>query len=717
LTPSIDYGRLRHKGKYWLLIAAVLVLALHPLSFFMHIPKWDSVRGYLPYRFFISDYINDGHLPLWNPFQRLGYPGYSDLQSGCWYPIVWLLMLFGQYDITSLIVEVVCTFLIAGWGMFTLSNYVHGHRQTSFLLAISYALSGCMVGSAQLMVFLIGMAWLPWILWGWLKVLKGDGIRYAALLAFFLMCNITGASPAFTIVLMYVLPAIAFWHFMRSENKSSFVLSRGFQLLITATLLLLLLSPFIVAFIDFLPYFNRTGKLPYEAMIINPFVWSDYISFVFPYSVLSTHEMFQVTDLSLRNAYVGLAGLFFCGLTLFYWRNRGVWHAGLLIGVVLALWLALGDFSGIYRLTYHLPGFGLFRHPAFFRGYAILGILLLSGFSLRRWLEGEHNLSMNRLVFFLVSLVAVGLFAWYSTTSDLVLKTLQEIAHSGEFPAHGFASQLLVNCVIIILLIALVLLVRRFMSLTRFQSLVLFVVLDLLVQTRLSAPTTLYHSVEYSQTASFFETLESLPAHDQTANAVPMKLLDESNGLVSTPYLEKNISTYNRRVSSAGENPMRFRAFDHAKDSGLLQWVFENPLLYFPYRICADGDSVGEGCIFRKNIHLDNIGSECSLSQAQVSYNQYSAKAINPTEYDRWLILNANYHHLWSASYNGKQLPIERVNHVVMGVLIPPFSEGNVVFTFSSPALPWAMLLSLIGFAILFWLMSRKSSISGSQDA
>ena len=80
-----------NRGKYWLFITVVIVVALYPLSLFQHIPKWDSVRGYLPYRFFVSDYVNDGHLPLWNPFQRLGYTGYADLQSGCWYPIVWLL--------------------------------------------------------------------------------------------------------------------------------------------------------------------------------------------------------------------------------------------------------------------------------------------------------------------------------------------------------------------------------------------------------------------------------------------------------------------------------------------------------------------------------------------------------------------------------------------------------------------------------------------------
>ena len=217
-TKTMLFHVLWSKSKYWLLIAVVILLALYPLSFHSHIPKWDSVRGYLPYRFFISDYLQDGHMPLWNPFQRLGHPGYSDLQSGCWYPITWLIMLFGQYDIASLIAEVIITFVVAGWGMFRLSSYVHGCNRTAFLLALSYALSGCMVGSAQLMVFLIGMAWLPWILYAFIRILKGGGARYAGLLAFFLMCNITGASPAFTIVLIYALPLIFLYYLWRTSD-------------------------------------------------------------------------------------------------------------------------------------------------------------------------------------------------------------------------------------------------------------------------------------------------------------------------------------------------------------------------------------------------------------------------------------------------------------------------------------------------------------------
>jgi hypothetical protein len=686
------------------------VLILYPLSFFQHIPKWDSVRGYLPYRFFVSDYVNDGHLPLWNPFQRLGYPGYCDLQSACWYPVVWLIMLFGQYDITSLIVEVVLTFLIAAWGMFRFSIFLFDCKRTALLLALSYGLSGFMVGSAQLLVFLIGMAWLPWILWAWLSVLRGAGVRHSLLLAIFLACNITGASPAYTIILLYLLPAIGIYHLVKSENKRLFLNGLLKPLSLTLSLLLLLLLPFVVSFIDFMPYFNRTGKLPFEAITLNSYTIGDSISFLFPYSVISNHEMFRLTDLSLRNSYVGWVSFAFFLITLLSSSFRTRWYWPLVSCFVLAMWLAFGDKTFLYRWVYHLPGFGLFRHPSFFRGYAIFCMIVLAGFSLKKWLFEDRPISPVLLRLMVWSLMAVMLISLVAADFQ-VYKTIKEIFHETEFPAQGFWSQLVVNIALMLLLIGAIYFIRKRLQLNLFWSLLLFVTLDLLIQTRLSAPTTLYHRATYGETAQYFRKLEETDQHRQSFNGIPMKLLDESRGLLRTPFLETNISTYNRTISSVGENPFRFRAFDEAKDNGKLEWVLQNPLMYFPSRICLDGDTAAPGCMFQTAIHLDNVGEGCALNDVTVGFNSYSARINNPTEDMRWLVLTANYHHHWRAEFNGVLLPVERVNSLCMGVLVPAQSEGQLVFTYESKPLFWAILVSFSSWCLTLYLILRNKNV------
>ncbi len=703
-----NIGAFLQQHKLWILLTLCIVIALYPLSFFQHIPKWDSVRGYLPYRFFISDYVSDGHLPLWNPFQRLGYPGYSDLQSGCWYPVVWLLMLFGQYDITSLIVEVVFTFLIAAWGMFRLSNYVFNCKRTSFLLALSYGLSGFMVGSAQLLVFLIGMAWLPWILWAWLCLLKGGGLRYTALLAFFLVCNITGASPAYTIILIYILPIIGLYYLGRSENRWQFFLGLIKPIIWVSGLLFMLLLPFIVSFVDFMPYFNRTGKLPFEAITLNPYTIGDYISFLFPYSVISTHDMFQLTDLSLRNSYVGLVCFAFFLITVFTAKYRTQWYWPLVGCFVFSMWLALGSQTFIYKWVYHLPGFGLFRHPSFFRGYAILCMILLAGFSLRGWMIDNKDVPRKFAQRLAIAIALVSAIAFFLTTPGSILKTMLEIYHEAEFPAEGFSSQLFLNCLIVVAILLLVNFLHKRYSLNLFWTLGLFLTIDLFIQTRLTAPTTLYHGEDYAKTAAYFDTLAQLPSHQQQFNWVPLKLMDETRGLKTSKFLETNVSTYNRTISSVGENPFRFRAFDIAKDNGMLEWVLQNPLMYFPQSICMDGGAPSPGCLFQHKAHLDNIGKGCELNDVQVGHNSYAAWVKNQKDSARWLVLSANYHHHWRAEYNGGLLPIEQVNSLCMGVLIPPHTEGEIQFVYESKALVSAIALSSIAWCFLGYMIVNK---------
>ena len=129
------------KNKFKITLLVLVLISLWQLSFFVFISKWDNIDAYLPYRYFISDYLWNGHFPFWNSFQQLGTPVYSDLQSGAWYPITWVLMLFGKYTITSLTLEIISCYIIAGLGFFKLSNYIHSDNRVALLLGFSYALS------------------------------------------------------------------------------------------------------------------------------------------------------------------------------------------------------------------------------------------------------------------------------------------------------------------------------------------------------------------------------------------------------------------------------------------------------------------------------------------------------------------------------------------------------------------------------------------------
>jgi len=56
---------------------------------------WDTTESYWPDLIFLSDQLAQGEWPLWNPFDRGGYPFYADPQSSIMYPVQWLFAVVG----------------------------------------------------------------------------------------------------------------------------------------------------------------------------------------------------------------------------------------------------------------------------------------------------------------------------------------------------------------------------------------------------------------------------------------------------------------------------------------------------------------------------------------------------------------------------------------------------------------------------------------------
>jgi hypothetical protein len=692
----------------WLMVLLIL-LAVFPVSLFQYIPKWDSVIGYLPYRYFVSDYAWNGHLPLWSPFQRLGYPGYSDLQSGCWYPVCWLIMLTGKYTITSLMVELLFTWVIAGLGMYRLIRLLAGCDRTAFLTGLSYALSGFMVGSAHLLVFLIGMAWLPWCILSAIRFFRSPGWRTALAPAFFLSLNITGASPAFTILLMYILTGMALYFLVRSRGALIRLKGMYAGLITGAAAMAVMLAPFIRSFLDFVPYFNRTGKLDYAAAAMNPFDWSNFISFIFPYAVIANSDWFSLTDLSLRNAYAGMAALLAFTAALLLCRSWKPWQWLVFASTVTALMLATGDEGPLFRTAYHLPAFGLFRHPSFFRGYAIFGMLLLAAPVIRSVIRGEIRAARVRLFLLpfaalvLVALIGAALLAPPGDVSIM----LKGIRSRMEFPVSGVYSHIALGAALILVLAVLSWLVFRWSGRNVFAAMTVFVFGDMAVQTALTAPTTIHYAVSWSSARDYFRSLPE--SHDQSYNLTPMKLLDDSQGLKSAEGIYLNLATFNKAPSSVGENPLRFRAFDAAREGDVLQWNLENPLFWLVKGYRKSGDTLQHGLAWnvplRPPVSPDNV----NLSRTEMAYNTFRAQVSNRSEYPQWLILNQNYHHLWKARAGDLDLPVFRVNELVMGVLVPSGFSGEVEWTFSSPGLLALFLPALSAYVLTFILIRRTA--------
>ena len=102
----------RRTLKTILFFLAVLVIAYLPVSSFLFSLKNDAFNGYFPPKFFMSESIHAGYLPLWNPYINFGIPAYGDMSGGYWSPVTWLIASTVGYNAYTLTVELLLYVLI-----------------------------------------------------------------------------------------------------------------------------------------------------------------------------------------------------------------------------------------------------------------------------------------------------------------------------------------------------------------------------------------------------------------------------------------------------------------------------------------------------------------------------------------------------------------------------------------------------------------------------
>jgi len=672
------------KNKFKILLLFLVLLSLWQLSFFIFISKWDNIDAYLPYRYFISDYLWNGHFPFWNSFQQLGTPVYSDIQSGAWYPITWLIMLLGKYNITSLSLEIISCYIIAGFGFYKLVDYFHKDKKTAFLLALSYALSGFMVGSSQLLPFLIGVAWLPWIIYSGLRFFNELKYKYAILLALFMSLCTTGASPNFIIVLAYFFFVMFCFYLFKYRKSKSNISKTILGCLIIVGICIVLLLPYLNAFYEFSPYFNRLEKLTYARIEnSNSFTIFEYISFLYPFSVISNAEIFNHTDLTLRNGYFGIVALLFLVASVFSYKDK--YFKSLIILSVLSLLLAAGTHTAFYKLIYELPYLGVFRHPSFYRAYFILSALLLAGFAIKRWVNGDllqKNFNIIFLSFLGISLFIFILSLTKSTGAEISSILSQWVVSEEKFEG-SLTNHLVINSAIVIILLAVWWFLIK--KTNYFIATAIVLVIDLFVQTQLSIPKTVTNKISYTVVKDFFSQLPE--EINQEHNYTSLNEESLSKDFVKTDGFWRNLSTLNKVVSHKGYNPMKFHEFEKAEDDGRLKQAISYNILYF-----------------------DN--TELKPNNIKIGYNTFSADI--ETEKTSTIILNQNYHHLWQASINDKNLIIEPHNDLTMKVEIPANTSGKLLFEYKSPRTKYALIISLLGyiFVIGYLIKNRNNTIS-----
>jgi hypothetical protein len=376
-------NRIHHHNRQWNSnhIAGLLLLTLAcywPLALGVFSAKNDNVTQFLPVRFHVSEALRNGHLPLWSPYMYLGYPIHGDMQGGAWNPVVWLLSLFGRYNLTSIHAEILVYIFLGGLGCYRLLRAFKLSYTVCFTGAAAYLMCGYITDVAgSNLPFLAAAAFLPFVFAYGFELIKQPAFITALKTSVALWLLFVTAYPSFFICAAYVLLAaliaVTIKKLVYREHNYLFAL---FTFLALSVLGFLVLSaPAIFSYWEILPFYHRSEGVSLKDAGYNPFSLSCTWSYILPGAPIKDPAA-AGTDPISRNGYFNLVFLlfFFC----LAWSRKNLLRCFIAGGMLFFFLFSLGSLTPVRAWSYHLlPLMDTFRHPANARLFVLMGGIVL----------------------------------------------------------------------------------------------------------------------------------------------------------------------------------------------------------------------------------------------------------------------------------------------------------------------------------------------------
>jgi len=418
-----------------LLLALLLALAFHGALGGRLFYLRDISQNHAPLRAYVTERLEEGSLPLWDPYHGGGTPLLANPNALVYHPITALFFLL-PFE-TAFTLSIVLQFIILAAGGYLLCRAIGLGREAATLSACILSLSGPAASLASIQNVLSAAAWVPLGLWAFLRGLE-PGRRW--LLAPAALCAavvLVAAEPASLLALLLVGGVLGATARTRSGRAPAPAGAIG-ALALVLVLAVFLAAAQVLPVRALLPLVERgAGFAESEGM-----KWS-----------LAPSRLFEAVLPRLFGDPTRMSPLAWWGGFLFEGRYPfllslylgaipallaaiGALHRGadaarrrwLAVVAASSLLLALGSHSALYRGLFHLAApLRQVRYPERFVLVALVALALLAGYGLDRLRAGPLS---KRAVFGVVGAAATAfLLTAAAATPPLADRLLAAIAH------------------------------------------------------------------------------------------------------------------------------------------------------------------------------------------------------------------------------------------------------------------------------------------------
>lgn len=445
--PSNPKQRLCFWSMLILVESLILLCLFYPAFMENAALQWDATEIYLPWKYFLTEQVKQGYLPLWNPYMSGGFPQHGD--PGTWYELSYLFAATHEYNLQSLLVEYLTHLLIASLGFAFFLRCLHTPSIPAGVLGIVYSLSGFFLGNAQHLGWVIGFAWLPWLLGLMMGMFRSEGdvsarYAYAVLLGIVAHFQFVGGYLGVTALALYSAAGVwVFWICAdRNHRRVKQLKQQCLGLIVSLAVFIGLSLPALLSFWDLQQLITRAEMLSIQDMQFGHWPLKAIRSMWFVEADQAMAE--GLSDLSLINVRWSFLLLIFLVASIIaeliselMGRKHSIGRPVLLsVGLaVLFFLLAVGPELPVHAFVVpRLPLLQLFRFPAIYRGMALLMLMIASAFAIK-----QHGELLKRWRWLLVLLVLAEVV--FGASRDIKNTVLVKIpANEVNGKLHDFSS-------------------------------------------------------------------------------------------------------------------------------------------------------------------------------------------------------------------------------------------------------------------------------------
>lgn len=331
----------------------------------------DHLLQHYPWAYLFAESLRHGELPLWTDLIQMGFPITAEGQIGTFYLPNWILYLLLPFRWAYSYVNVI-HFVLSGFGTYWYARQMKLDHAASFFSAFVFLFGSAFGGAFYNITSLKTIAWFPWSLFFFERYYEHGKLKYLSFLAVCLaLMLLAGYLQVATLTLgIFLFYACVRIFIFSDPGLRTTAMGRSISLILTVMIAVIFAFPQLVLTFQLALYSTRIG-------LSEDFT---YVGSLSPISLLTF--FFPLLQGILRGncLYSGLLTIFLvlCAMSTADVRRKNLFRTWCAVWLV-ALFLALGQWSPLYIGLVKLTRFYSFRVPAKFLVYVCFGTAILGG--------------------------------------------------------------------------------------------------------------------------------------------------------------------------------------------------------------------------------------------------------------------------------------------------------------------------------------------------